>query len=240
MYFFTDSNLKKSKACKSSKTALDAWDEVAEKTSSVPVLIKAVANYRIIFKLIFPARHEAELLFHQLISFYLDSTEASLTADNIVLLFERHVLHLQRQAVDGAVPMTVDEMKLLLRNSQHVDINARVMTLERELKNKRKGTDDNDNDSGPNRKFIGTPRGGNGGARGGLQGQGRNNSGGVRLAYPEHNGVSYCINFNKTACKSAGPGMACSRKGKEFQHLCLKLVQGAPCGGPHSAKNCTK
>ena len=94
---FTDENLARPNVKFTAKKSGMEEDEIATKESRVPVLLKALNNYRVINRMIFPARYEADIFYTAMISKFLDPLHPKLDPGALIKHFKDH---LQLQAIN--------------------------------------------------------------------------------------------------------------------------------------------
>ena len=94
---FTDENLARPNVKFTAKKSGMEDDEIATKESRVPVLLKALNNYRVICRMIFPARYEADIFYTAMISKFLDPLHPNLDPGALIKHFKDH---LQLQAIN--------------------------------------------------------------------------------------------------------------------------------------------
>ena len=108
---FTDENLARSNVKFSSKKPGADDEEVAKKESRMPVLLKALNNYRIISRMIFPGRYEADIFYTAMISKYLDPANTTrFTGEVLIRNFKEHLETTAMNAQGGKPPQSIKDI----------------------------------------------------------------------------------------------------------------------------------
>ena len=108
---FTDENLARSNVKFSSKKPGADDEEVAKKESRMPVLLKALNNYRIISRMIFPGRYEADIFYTAMITKYLDPANTTrFTGEVLIRNFKEHLETTAMNAQGGKPPHSIKDI----------------------------------------------------------------------------------------------------------------------------------